>query len=277
VETSLEGQVAFVTGAARGQGRSHAALLAEAGADVIVLDVCRQTPTVPYPMSTSEDLDDTVAIVEKAGRRAYRLECDVRDANVVAAELDRAVGEFGRLDIAVLNAGICEATETSLVSPEAWNAVIGTNLSGAFFSAQAAAKHIAAGGRGGSMVFIGSASTLTPTYNMAPYIASKHGVVGLSKSFAKDLAQHQIRVNVVHPTNCDTAMIHNPAIYGLFAPDVESPTRDVVEPTFKSMAALDTPWVAPEDISRAILYLVGESGRFVTGTQLEVTAGYPLL
>ncbi|GAA4690973.1 mycofactocin-coupled SDR family oxidoreductase [Pseudonocardia yuanmonensis] len=274
---SLEGKVAFVTGAARGQGRSHAVHLAQAGADVILLDICQQIPTVPYAMSTPGDFDETVALVEKVDRRAVRLECDVRDPAALAAALERAVAELGRLDVAVLNAGICEVTETPLVSAEAWNAVIGTNLSGAFFSAQAAAKHIVAGGRGGSMTFVGSASTLTPTFNMAAYIASKHGVVGLSKSFAKDLARHRIRVNVVHPTNCDTAMIQNPAIYGLFAPDVENPSREAVEPAFRSMTALDTPWVSPEDISQAVLYLAGESGRYITGTELEVTAGYPLL
>ncbi|MET4430360.1 mycofactocin-coupled SDR family oxidoreductase [Mycolicibacterium sp. 624] len=274
---SLSGKVALVTGAARGQGRSHAAFLAEAGADVVVLDICKQVATVPYPTSTAEDLDETVALVEKFGRRAYRIECDVRDAAAVAEGVDRAVGELGRLDFAVLNAGVCEVAAAASITPEQWNAVVGTNLSGAFFSAQVAMKHIVNGRSGGAMIFIGSASTLTPVESMAHYIASKHGIVGLTKALAKELARHQIRVNVIHPTNCDTPMIQNSTIYELFAPGVEQPTRSTVEPIFQQLAALDTPWVAPEDISRAVLYLVSESGRFVTGTQLEVTAGYPLL
>ncbi|NHU47195.1 mycofactocin-coupled SDR family oxidoreductase [Rhodococcus sp. A14] len=273
----LTGKVALVTGAARGQGRSHATFLAESGADVIVLDICRQVATVPYPTSTAEDLDETIGLVEKYGQRAYRLECDVRDPSAVTEGVERAVRDLGRLDIAVLNAGVCEITAAESITPEQWNTVVGTNLSGAFFSAQAASKHIVDGGRGGSMVFIGSASTLTPVESMVHYIASKHGVVGVAKALAKELARHQIRVNVIHPTNCDTPMIQNSMIYDLFAPDVDQPTRHSVEPVFQTLAALDTPWVDPADISRAVLYLVGESGRFVTGTQLEVTAGYPLL
>lgn len=277
MQENLSGKVALVTGAARGQGRSHAAFLAEAGADVIVLDICEQVSTVPYPTSTTEDLDETVALVEKFGRRAYRLECDVRDAGAVAQGVEAAVRDLGRLDFAVLNAGVCEITEAASISPDEWNTVIGTNLTGAFFSAQAALKHIVDGNRGGAMVFIGSASTLTPVENMVHYIASKHGVVGLTKALAKELARHQIRVNVIHPTNCDTPMIQNSMIYELFAPDVDQPTRDSVEPMFQTLAALDTPWVSPDDVSRTVLYLVGESGRFVTGAQMEVTAGYPLL
>ncbi|MDV6211812.1 mycofactocin-coupled SDR family oxidoreductase [Rhodococcus erythropolis] len=273
----LTGKVALVTGAARGQGRSHATFLAEAGADVIVLDICRQIETVPYPTATAEDLDETVALVEKYDRRAYRIECDVRDPAALTNSLDKAVVDLGRLDIAVLNAGVCEITPAESITPEQWNTVIGTNLSGAFFAAQAAMKHIVGGKRGGSMVFVGSASTLTPVESMVHYIASKHGVVGVAKALAKELARHQIRVNVVHPTNCDTPMIQNSMIYDLFAPDVDQPNRDSVEPVFKTLAALDTPWVDPADISRAVLYLVGESGRYVTGTQLEITAGYPLL
>lgn len=277
MQDNLIGKVALVTGAARGQGRSHAAFLAEAGADIIVLDICEQVATVPYPTATSADLDETVALVEKFDRRAYRIECDVRDPAAVAQAVDTAVADIGRLDFAVLNAGVCEITEASQITPAEWNTVISTNLSGAFFSAQAAMKHIIDGNRGGALIFIGSASTLTPVENMAHYIASKHGVVGLAKALAKELARHQIRVNVIHPTNCDTPMIQNSMIYELFAPDVNEPTRDSVTPMFQTLAALDTPWVSPEDISKAVLYLVGDSGRYVTGAQMEVTAGYPLL
>jgi SDR family mycofactocin-dependent oxidoreductase len=277
MQDSLTGKVALVTGAARGQGRSHAAFLAEAGADVIVLDICQQVSTVPYEMSSPSDLDETVALVEKFDRRAYRVECDVRDPAAVAAAIDAAVSELGRLDIAVMNAGVCEVTEASAITPEQWNTVVGTNLSGAFFTAQAAMKHIVDGGRGGAMVFVGSATTFTPVEAMPHYIASKHGVVGLAKALAKELARHQIRVNVVHPTNCDTPMIQNSAIRSLFAPDVDNPTREAVEPMFQTLTALDTPWVSPEDISKAVLYLVGDSGRYVTGAQMEITAGYPLL
>lgn len=273
----LSGKVALVTGAARGQGRSHATFLAEAGADVIVLDICKQVETVPYPTATPGELDDTVRAIEKFDRRAVRIECDVRDSAALIDAVDAAVLELGRLDFAVLNAGVCEITAAQSITPAEWNTVIGTNLSGAFFSAQAAMKHIINGERGGAMVFVGSASTLTPVESMAHYIASKHGVVGLTKALAKELARHQIRVNVVHPTNCDTPMIQNSMIYELFAPDVTDPTRASVEPVFSTLAALDTPWVDPSDISNAVMYLLGESGRYVTGTELEVTAGYPLL
>lgn len=273
----LKDQVVLVTGAARGQGRSHALAAAEEGADIVAVDVCETFSTVAYEMATEDELRGTVALVEKLGRRAVPVVCDVRDRDALAEKVGAAVAELGRLDAAVINAGICVVTPAEKISVEEWADVVGTDLTGAFNTAQVAIPLIDAGGRGGSMVFTGSATTIRPVPNMAHYIAAKHGVVGLARALARELAERRIRVNVVHPTNCDTPMIQNQAMWDLFAPDVENPTREDVKPAFETMTALDTPWVFPEDVSRAVMFLLSEEARFTTGSELQVTAGYNVL
>jgi (+)-trans-carveol dehydrogenase len=277
MENRLQDRVVLVTGAARGQGRSHALMAAEEGADIIAVDVCETFATVAYDMATTEDLDETVALVEKLGRRAVPVVCDVRDRAALAERVGAAVAELGRLDAAVVNAGICVVTAADEISVEEWADVVGTDLTGAFNTAQVAIPHIDAGGRGGAMVFTGSATTIRPVPNMAHYIAAKHGVVGLARALARELAERRIRVNVVHPTNCDTPMIQNPAMWKLFAPDVTNPSREDVAPAFETMTALDTPWVFPEDVSRAVMFLLSDEARFTTGAELQVTAGYNVL
>lgn len=273
----LKDRVVLVTGAARGQGRAHALSAAEEGAHVITLDVCQTFATVAYEMATEADLHETVAMVEKLERRAVPIVCDVRDRGALGTEVAAAVAELGRLDAAVLNAGICVVTPADQISPEEWADVVGTDLTGAFNAAQVAIEHIDASGRGGSMVFTGSATTLRPVPHMAHYIAAKHGVIGLARALARELAERRIRVNVVQPTNCDTPMIQNQAMWDLFAPGVENPTREDVQPAFASMTALDTPWVFPEDVSRAVMFLLSDEARFTTGAELQVTAGYNVL
>lgn len=273
----LQDRVVLVTGAARGQGRSHAVAAAEEGADVIVLDVCQTFSTVAYEMATEADLDETVALVEKTGRRVLKVVCDVRDRADLGDKVASAVEVLGRLDAAVANAGICVVTAAEDISVQEWADVVGTDLTGAFNTAQVAIPHITAGGRGGSIVFTASATTIRPVPNMAHYIAAKHGIIGLSRALARELADRAIRVNVVTPTNCDTPMIHNPAVWALFAPHVKNPVKEDVVEAFASMAALDTPWVFPEDVSKALMFLLSDDARFTTGTELQVTAGYNVL
>lgn len=273
----LKDRVVLVTGAARGQGRSHAVTAAQEGADVIVLDVCRTFSTVASEMGTEEDLNETVALVEKTGRRAIPIVCDVRDRVALGEKVDAAVRIFGRLDAAVANAGICVVTAIEDISVEEWADVIGTDLTGAWNTAQVAIPHITAGGRGGSIVFTSSATTLRPVPNMPHYIAAKHGVIGLSRALARELAERAIRVNCVTPTNCDTPMIQNEPMWKLFAPDVENPGKEDVVDAFGSMTALDTPWVFPEDVSNALMFLLSDDARWTTGTELQVTAGYNVL
>lgn len=273
----LQDQVVLVTGAARGQGRSHAVAAAEEGADVIVLDVCDTFASVAYEMANEADLDETVALVERTGRRALKVVCDVRDRAALGDRIDAAVEVLGRLDAAVANAGICVVTAAEDISVEEWADVVGTDLTGAFNTAQVTIPHIAAGGRGGSIVFTASATTIRPVPNMAHYIAAKHGIIGLSRALARELAGRGIRVNVVTPTNCDTPMIQNPPMWKLFAPDVEHPVKEDVVDAFASMTALDTPWVFPEDVSKALMFLLSDDARFTTGTELQVTAGYNVL
>lgn len=272
----LQDRVVLVTGAARGQGRSHALAAAREGADIIALDVCTTFPTVAYPMATQEDLAETVRLIEKEGRRAISIECDVRDRAAMAQGLEAASSELGRLDAVVANAGVCVVTSATDISEAEWADVVGTDLTGAFNTAQVAIPHLIAGG-GGSIVFTGSATTLRPVANMAHYIAAKHGVVGLARALARELAESSIRVNVVHPTNCDTPMIQNAPMWRLFAPDIDEPTREDVVPAFQSLTALDTPWVFPEDVSNAVMFLLSDEARFTTGTELQITAGYNIL
>jgi SDR family mycofactocin-dependent oxidoreductase len=274
----LDGKVAFVTGAARGQGRSHALRLAQEGADIVAVDITSQIGTVPYPMSTPDDLQETVKEVEALDRRIVAAQADVRDFAALRQQLDAGVAELGRLDIVSANAGIFSFGTLEELTDESWNDMIGVNLTGVWHTIKAAVPHLRAGGRGGSIILTSSTAGLMAMENIGHYVAAKHGVVGLMRTAALELAKDNIRVNSVHPTSVNTDMIQNSATYELFAPDLEPAerTKDVIAERFQAMNVLPIPWVEPVDISNAVLWLASDQSRYVTGLELKIDAGQTL-
>jgi SDR family mycofactocin-dependent oxidoreductase len=275
----VEGKVAFITGAARGQGRSHAIRLAQEGADIIAVDIAEDVENMArfYPGATEDDLKQTVAAVEALDRRIVSRKVDVRDFRGLKAALDDGVAELGHVDIVSANAGIFMfGDKTEEVTESDWDEVLDINLKGVWLTAKAAIPHLVRQGTGGSIILTSSTAGLKGTPNVAAYTASKHGVVGLMRTLALELAPHGIRVNTVHPTSVNTDMIRNEATYRLFLPDEAHPTSEQAEPIFTSINALPVPWVEPVDISNAILFLASDEARYVTGTELKVDAGFDL-
>jgi SDR family mycofactocin-dependent oxidoreductase len=270
----VAGKVAFITGAARGQGRSHAIRLAAEGADIIAVDLCAQVDSVPYPMSTPEDLAETVKEVEALDRRIVAAQADVRDYGAVKTALDEGVAQLGRLDIVSANAGIFSFSALADMDETTWQDVIDVNLTGVFHTVKAAIPHLRAAG-GGSIILTSSTAGLKAIPNSGHYNSAKHGVVGLMRTLAQELAPDMIRVNSVHPTAVDTDMIQNAATYELFAPDLppEERTREVAAERFGTMNLLPIPWVEPVDISNAVLWLASDESRYVTGITLPVDGG----
>ena len=270
----VDGLVAFVTGAARGQGRSHAVRLAQEGADIIAIDVCAAIPDVVYPGATPGDLAETVDQVKGLGRRIVAAEVDVRDYDALKAAVDGGVDQLGRLDIVVANAGIGNAgNKLHKLPAHIWDDMIDINLTGVWHTVKAAVPHILSGGRGGSIILTSSVGGMKAMAHTGHYIAAKHGVVGLMRTFAVELGQHSIRVNSVHPTQVNTPMALNDATFRLFAPHKENPGPEDFAPVSQSMHVLPTPWVEPEDISNAVLFLASGESRYVTGVQLPIDAG----
>ncbi len=269
----LEGKIAFITGAARGQGRSHAIRLAQEGADIIAVDICRQVDSVPYPMATPEDLAETVRQVEALDRRIVASQADVRDYDAVKAAVDAGVAELGHLDIVSANAGISSVGRADELPEQTWRDMIDTNLTGVWHAAKAAIPHLKAGGRGGAIILTSSAAGLMAMENIAHYVSAKHGVVGLMRTLALELAPFSIRVNSLHPTTVNTDMIQNEATYALFRPDLEHPTVEDATDTFLMLNALPVRWVEPIDISNALLFLASDEARYITGVTLPIDAG----
>ncbi|MGV9408723.1 mycofactocin-coupled SDR family oxidoreductase [Nocardia sp. NPDC003693] len=270
----VEGKVAFITGAARGQGRAHAVRLAQEGADIIAIDVCKQLDNVPFAMSTPEDLATTAELVKGLGRRVVTAEVDVRDYDAMKAAVDGGVEQLGRLDIVVANAGI--GNEGGLLTDlkeELWDDMIGVNLGGVWKTVKAAVPHIVSGERGGSIILTSSVGGLKAYPNVGHYVAAKHGVVGLMRTFAVELGHHSIRVNSVHPTHVNTPMVMNEGTYKLFRPDLESPGPADLEPICRMFHTLPVPWMEPEDISNAVLFLASDEARYITGVPLPIDAG----
>jgi SDR family mycofactocin-dependent oxidoreductase len=264
----VDGKVAFITGAARGQGRSHAIRLAEEGADVILVDICAQIDSVPYPMSTPADLAETVRLVEKAGGRAVPVEADVRDHDELRAAFEAGVAQLGAVEIVVANAGIAPLSRPEKFA--AWQDVIDINLTGVFNTVEVAIPSMIERDAGGAIVLISSTAGLTgitgPSRGGLGYSASKHGLVGLMRNYANNLAQHSIRVNTVHPTGVNTPMVVNAAVEQFLAED-PSLSNDMSN-------ALPVAMLEPSDISNAVLWLVSDEARFVTGVALPVDAGF---
>jgi SDR family mycofactocin-dependent oxidoreductase len=264
---SLEGKIAFVTGAARGQGRAHAVKLASEGADIIAVDLCDQIASVPYPMATADDLAATVKLVEETGAHIVASEGDVRDAGSLAAALQAGVDELGGLDIVVANAGIAPMQ----AGEDGWRDVIDVNLTGAFHTVEAAKPILVGQGRGGSIVLTSSVMGLvgggSDDVGSIGYAAAKHGVVGLMRVYANQLAPHSIRVNSIHPAGVDTPMINNDFIQQWLASIADQSPQDMGN-------ALPVQVLQPDDIANAVAFLVSDAARYITGVALPVDAGY---
>jgi SDR family mycofactocin-dependent oxidoreductase len=262
----LEGKVALISGAARGQGRSHAVRLAQEGADIIAFDVCRQLDTVPYPMATPEDLAETVKLVEDLDRRIVAREADVRDSAAVQALVDEGVAQFGHLDVVCANAGIGGIVEnTWTMTEDAWEEMIGVDLTGVWKTVKAAVPTMIQAGNGGSIVITSSAAGAKGMTGAAHYVSAKHGVVGLMRTLANELAPHFIRVNTVQPTGVNTPMVVN---------DFMTQMAAAVDTTFSLQNALPVEMIEPVDVSNAIVWLVSDEARYVTGVSLPVDAGF---
>ncbi|MBD8605450.1 mycofactocin-coupled SDR family oxidoreductase [Aeromicrobium sp. CFBP 8757] len=270
----VQGKVALITGGARGQGRSHAVRLAEEGADIIVLDALTEQPFQPASGSTEEDLEETVRLVEKTGQRIFARQADVRDFDQVKSVVDEGVAELGRLDIVSANAGITGLPSKSEDIPEeAWTSMLDINLTGVWRTYKAAIPHIRAGGRGGSIILTSSSMGLHAAANLGHYIAAKHGVVGIMRSLAVELAPESIRVNSIHPTTVDTDMIRNESTYRLFRPDLADPKQEDMVEAASGYNKMPIPWIEAIDISNAVLWLASDEARYVTGVPLPVDAG----
>jgi SDR family mycofactocin-dependent oxidoreductase len=268
----MDGKVALVTGAARGQGRSHSLRLAEEGADIVALDICEQISTVPYRLAQPSDLDETARQVEKLDRRIVARQADVRDSAQLANVVEQGLSQFGHIDIVSANAGIFSTATTAEMSDQMWDDMIAVNLSGVFRTVRAVLPSMIENGRGGSIILTSSTAGLRGFPNFAHYTAAKHGIVGLMRTLVNEVSQHHIRVNTVHPTSVNTDMIQNETMYRLFNP--ENPTRQAFEETYRTLNALPVPWVEPVDVSNAVVWLASDEARYVTGTTLSVDAGF---
>jgi len=269
-------KVAFVTGAARGQGRSHALRLAQEGADVIAVDVCADIATNHYPLATEADLAETARQIEALDRRVVTRVADVRDRAQLAAAVEAGIAELGRLDVVVANAGICPLGAD--VPVQGWFDVVAVNLTGVLNAVEVALPHL---GAGASIVCTGSVAGLlsggTDNPQNGPggsgYSFAKQNVARFVHELAKQLAPQSIRVNAVHPTNVDTPMLQSEPMYKVFRPDLENPTREDAMLAFPAMQPMPIPFVDPVDISNAVLFLASDEARYVTGLQLKVDAG----
>ncbi|MBF6555222.1 MAG: mycofactocin-coupled SDR family oxidoreductase [Acidimicrobiales bacterium] len=261
----MAGSVALITGVARGQGRSHAVRLAREGADIIGIDLCADVDAIPYPLATPADLDETARLVAETGARVITARVDVRDLDAMVSAVEAGVAELGRLDVVVANAGVCTVQRWDEVTPAVWDAVIGTNLTGAWHTCVASIPHLLDTGAG-SIILISSTAGLKGQPFFAPYAASKHGMVGVMRVLANELAASGIRVNSIHPTGVDTPMLAG--LDGLTKRIDASPDTGSI-----FLNSLPVDLVAPEDVSEALVYLASTESRYVTGLTLTVDAG----
>jgi len=273
----LQGKVAFISGAARGQGRAHAVRMAEEGADIVAFDAAGPVPSQGAPAASVADLDETVRQVEKLDRRIVAHRADASDLDAVTAVLDHGLTEFGRVDIVVANAGVQgNPAPIAQTSAEEWQGVLATNLTGVFNTVRAAVPHLIEGGRGGSISLVSSSIALRAQPGLGPYGSSKTGVIGLMRALALELGEHSIRVNSIHPTTVNTPMLINDINFRLFRPDLENPQLEDVVPVYRTLNVLPVPWVEAEDIANAVIFLASDEGRYITGVALPVDAGYTL-
>jgi SDR family mycofactocin-dependent oxidoreductase len=273
----VQGKVAFITGAARGQGRSHAVRLAEEGADIIAVDLCHDIDTLGYRLSTPDDLKETARLVEKLDRRIVAVEADVRERAQLRAALDRGIAELGKVDIVVAQAGIAGMKGDPPL--QAWADVVDTNLLGVINAVHAALPRLQAGA---SIIATGSVAAYMdplPVQQVGTdpggvaYMHAKRALSTYMHDLARELAPRMIRANVVHPTNVNTDMLQSEPMYKSFRPDLEHPTKEDATPAFYVQQAMPVPWIEPADISNAVLFLASDEARYVTGMQLRVDAG----
>jgi SDR family mycofactocin-dependent oxidoreductase len=263
----------MITGAARGQGRSHAVRFAQEGADVVALDIPGgRLATVPYPLAAEDDLAETVRLVEATGRRAVACVADVRDAGAVDAAVAAGLEAFGRIDVLAANAGICTFHPIDGMPAEVWQEMIDINLTGVFNAVRAVVGHMIERGSG-RIVATSSMAGRAGWENLSHYAAAKWGLIGFVKSVAAELAPHGITANVVCPSSVNTMMMHNDASYRLFRPDLEHPTKDDALPAFASVNVIPVPYVEPDDVSDSVLFLASDEARYVTGATLSPSAG----
>jgi (+)-trans-carveol dehydrogenase len=268
----VAGKIAFITGAARGQGREHAIRLAEEGADIIAVDVCDDIDTVGYPGATEADLADTARLVEKSGRRIVTAKADVRDLDSLRAALEHGVAEFGAIDIVVANAGISGSpAPAAQIERAAWQTMLDINVTGVWHTVKASLPHMTNGG--GSIILISSMLGLRGGGYMAHYASAKHAVVGLMNSLANELAPQWIRVNSIHPGNVLTPMIDNESFRRTLRPDLENPTMDDAAAIIGHFHMLPKPVIEARAVSNAVLFLASDEAQYITGAALPVDAG----
>jgi len=269
----LEGKTAFITGVARGIGRAQAVRFAQEGAAIIGVDICGPVESVHVPASTPDDLDETVRLVERCGGRIVTDIVDVRDRDALTASVDRGATHFGGLDIVCATAGITSRGAAVDMTESTWRTMLDVNLTGVWHTCTAAVPHLIDRG-GGAVVLVSSIAGLRGLVGVAHYTAAKHGVVGLMRSLAQDLAPHGIRVNTVHPTNVDTPLIQNDVVSSAFRPDLtRPPTREEFAEAAMTMNMLAVPWVDPLDVANASLFLASDEARYITSVSLPVDAG----
>jgi len=267
----FDGQVAFITGGARGQGRSHAVHLAEQGADIVITDSLKDNATTPYAMATQADLDETVRLIEGLGRKVLARQIDVRDLDGLIAFADEVVEKWGKIDILLANAGIMTAVPIAEMSGEVWGETVDINLTGVFNSFRAVLPHMAKAGYG-RVVATSSGGGHIGFNNLGHYCAAKWGVIGLVKSAAMEMAQSGVTVNAVTPTNVNTDMIRNASCEALFLPGVENPTIEQIESAYV-INPMGVPWIEPVDVSRTIAFLVSPDSKYITGETIGPLAG----
>ena len=275
----LSGKVAFITGAARGQGRAHAVQMATEGADIICIDICEQIESNNYPLSTIEDLETTSKLVENLGRRCVAIKADVRERGELRKALDEGISELSRLDIVVANAGILPMGMGDPLPSDFVDAT-DVDLLGVMNTVAVSLPHLA---DGGLIIVTGSTAGMMPATTTNPlmgpggagYAWAKNTLIGYVEQMALHLAPKMIRVNAIHPTNCNTHLLHNDGLYAVFRPDMkrEKPTRADVEPAFTHFQAMPIPYIEPEDIAHLAVFLASDESRYVTGQQIRVDAG----
>jgi SDR family mycofactocin-dependent oxidoreductase len=270
----VDGKVAFITGAGRGQGRSHALRLAQEGADIIAVDISKGVETLDYPISTPEDLAETAKLVEDYDRRIVALEADVRDSSQLQTAVRQGLSELGHIDIVCANAGIASFAPAMEISEPMWQEMIDINLTGVWKTVKAVVPSMIERRQGGAIILTSSVAGLMGFGNLAHYSAAKHGVVGLMRVLAQELAPYMIRVNTVNPTTVNTQMISWDGMYQLFRPDLEHPSKEDMGEGMKGLNALPIPWVDPIDVSNAVLWLASDEARYITGVALPVDAGF---
>jgi (+)-trans-carveol dehydrogenase len=266
------GKIALITGAARGQGRSHALRLAEEGADIIAIDACADVATAPYPLATTEDMDETVAQVEALDRRILAQRADVRDRAQLRLSVDTGLAEFGRIDCLIVNHGIASVASAVDMPFETWQEMIDINLTGVWNICNLVIPQLIRQ-RSGVIVITSSTLGLRGELNATHYSAAKHGVVGLMRCLAKELGPHGVRVNSVHPSQVETAMVMHQAMFDTFRPDLEQATAEDFRSASQAMHLLPIPILEPLDVSNLVLFLCSDEARCITGTSIPVDAG----